>query len=96
MGSPAAEAPSVLTEEARAAYFKAREREEKRIGRVILKKLREEEQSPGKQPRRILVEVAVETGFPLQMIQRIFWTLETRGQIRWDQGRFVPVVDTGQ
>ena len=96
MTSPAAEAHPVPTEEERTAYFKAREKEEERIGLAILKKLREEEQSRGTPPRRILVEVAVETGFPLEVIQRIFWTLETRGQIRWNQGRFVPVAETSQ
>jgi len=91
MSSSAAEAPLTFSEYERDAYFKAREKEEKDIGRLILQKLIEEEKDPANHPRRILLEVAVESGYPLQIAQRVFWTLETRGQIRWEHGHFIPV-----
>ena len=89
MSSSAAEASQTLSEYERTAYFKARKKEEQDIGRLILQKLHEEEREPTDRPRRILLEVAIETGYPLQTAQRVFWTLETRGEIRWERGHFV-------
>jgi predicted Rossmann fold nucleotide-binding protein DprA/Smf involved in DNA uptake len=77
------------TEERRAAYFAAVEQSQQKVADLILERLIEEEQDPAQQPRRTLVEVAVETGLPIQLVQQVLWTLETRGDIRWEQGRFV-------
>lgn len=82
------------TEEGRAAYFDALEESQQRVADLILRRLREEEQDSDQQPRRTLVEVAVETGLPIQVVQQVLWTLETRGDIRWDQGRFIVLAET--
>lgn len=79
----------VLTAEKRAEYFAAREDEQRRLAELILERLREEELQPPEQPRRTLVDIAVQTGSPIQLVQQVLWTLETRGQIRWEQGHFV-------
>jgi predicted Rossmann fold nucleotide-binding protein DprA/Smf involved in DNA uptake len=82
------------TEQGRAAYFDAQEESLQKVALLILRRLREEERNTDQQPRRTLVEVAVETGMPIQVVQQVVWTLETRGDIRWDQGRFVVLDET--
>jgi hypothetical protein len=77
------------TEERRAAYFAAVEESQQRVADLILDRLSQEEREPAQQPRRTLVEVAVNTGLPIQLVQQVLWTLEARGDIRWEQGRFV-------
>lgn len=91
MGADAATASvyPAPTEEGRAAYFHSLEESQQKVADRILQRLREEEREADQQPRRTLVEVAVETGLPIQVVQQVLWTLETRGAIRWDQGRFI-------
>jgi hypothetical protein len=79
-----------LSDEQRAQYFATRKREQRKLGKLLLQKLQEMPTS-GVPPRRILVETAVETGYPIDVVQRVLWTLETRGQIQWQHGRFHPV-----
>jgi hypothetical protein len=94
MAKAAADIHPALTAEKQAAYFAAREEEQRELGELILERLREEQRNPLEPPRRTLVEIAVETGSPIQLVQQALWTLETRGQIRWEQGRFV-LAETG-
>lgn len=86
----------VLSDEERTAYFEAREDQQREIGEAILKKLREETLQPGSHPRRILIEVAVEKGYPVQVVQEALWTLEARGEIQWEEGHFVAVEEADQ
>jgi predicted Rossmann fold nucleotide-binding protein DprA/Smf involved in DNA uptake len=93
-GNAAASVYPVPTEERRAAYFDALEESQQKVADLILQRLREEERETNQQPRRTLVDVAVETGLPIQVVQQVLWTLETRGDIRWKQGRFVVSAET--
>jgi hypothetical protein len=90
MSSPATEVFPVLSPKQRTEYFDAIEREQADIARLLLQKLREEVRNPGNPPRRILDEVAAEGEYPIQKVQQVLWALETRGQIRWQNGQFVP------